>query len=323
MLKRGLKRTIKYALVSCCRGACRKALLTLFICVLLIPQLFPVPTKAIGSNEVEISVRINRTVVTLPDLYEHLLLTLKAGYNADGSGAVLVLQKKMNLLGTAPIPLMICDIGDVVYVFFDITLDGPETTNEYQKSKVANSYDFFSGSEKKLTDNNYVISSTFRYNNKNFVVFDKYQTKLEIISQHKYIMNYLFTNSLIWCFDDEGEIEWTKNIDYSIISDNLEPKTKAFPYKNNTIAFIGEFDKEVSLITLSMDGDVLDGSEKYPTLKVLDMDEDLVYKNSITPLFGNKYLVWRKENVTSEEAKMKKKKKIYTIGLNLKVIEIQ
>ncbi|HNQ44730.1 MAG TPA: hypothetical protein PKI59_09880, partial [Candidatus Cloacimonadota bacterium] len=47
-----------------------------------------------------------------------------------------------------------------------------------------------------------------------------------------------------------------KNIDYSIISDNLEPKTKAFPYKNNTIAFIGEFDKEVSLITLSMDGDV-------------------------------------------------------------------
>jgi len=179
------------------------------------------------------------------------------------------------------------------------------------------------GSEKKLTDNNYVISSSFRYNNKNFVVFDKYQTKLEIISQHKYIMNYLFTNSLIWCFDDEGEIEWTKNIDYSIISDNLEPKTKAFPYKDNTIAFIGEFDKEVSLITLSMDGDVLDGSEKYPTLKVLDMDEDLVYKNSITPLFGNKYLVWRKENVTSEEAKMKKKKKIYTIGLNLKVIEIQ
>lgn len=152
MLKSRLKRTIKYALVSCCRGACRKVLLTLFICVLLIPQLFPIPTKAIGSNEVEISIRINRTVVTMPDLYEHLLLTLKAGFNADGSGAVLVLQKKMNLLGTAPIPLMICDIGDVVYVFFDITLDGPETTNEYQKSKVANSYDFFSGSEKKLTE---------------------------------------------------------------------------------------------------------------------------------------------------------------------------
>jgi hypothetical protein len=179
------------------------------------------------------------------------------------------------------------------------------------------------GSEKKLTDNNYVISSAFRYNNKNFVVFDKYQTKMELITNSKYIMNYLFTNSLIWCFDDEGEIEWTKNIDYSIISDNLEPKTKAFPYKNNTIAFIGEFEKGVSLITLSLDGDVLDGSEKYPTLKVLDMDEDLVYKNSITPLFGNKYLVWSKENVTSEEAKMKKKKKIYTIGLNLKVIEIQ
>ena len=100
-------------------------------------------------------------------------------------------------------------------------------------------------------------------------------------------------------------------------------KTKAFPYKNNTIAFIGEFEKDVTLITLSMDGDVIDGSEKYKTLQVLDMDEDLIYKNSITPLFGNKYLVWGKENVTEEQAKLKKKKKIYTMGLNLKVIEIQ
>jgi len=179
------------------------------------------------------------------------------------------------------------------------------------------------GSEKKLSDNNYVISSAFRYNNKNFLVFDKYQTKLEHQSQNKYSVTYLFTNSLIWCFDDEGEIEWTKNIEYSIISDNLEPKTKAFPYKNNTIAFIGEFEKEVTLLTLSMDGDVIDGSEQYSTLKVLDMDEDLILKNSITPLDSNKYLVWQKENVTYEQAKLKKKKKIYTIGLNLKVIEIK
>lgn len=179
------------------------------------------------------------------------------------------------------------------------------------------------GSEKKLSDNNYIISSNFRYKNKNFVVFDKYQSKVELLNRNRYRITYLFTNSLIWCFDDEGEIEWTKNIEYNIISDNLEPKTKAFAYKNNTIGFIGQFDDEVKLVTLSMDGDVIEGTDKYNTLKVLDMDEDLVYKNSITPLFGNKYLVWSKVNETFDEEKLKKKKKIYTIGLNLKIVEIQ
>jgi hypothetical protein len=178
------------------------------------------------------------------------------------------------------------------------------------------------GSEKKLSDNNYIISNVLRYKNKNLVVFDKYQSKLEVQSQNKYTITYLFTNSLIWCFDDEGEIEWTKNIEYNIISDNLEPKTKLFPYKN-ALGFIGEFDKEVTLITLSPDGDVVDGSEKYKTLDVLDLDEDLILKNSITALDNNKYLVWQRENVTYEQAKLKKKKKIYTIGLNLKVIGVK
>lgn len=152
MLKNILKKRIKCSPVSSClTGVFKKALVAGVVLMIVFSSLLPIPAYAADSNKVEISIKIQREVLVSPDLYEHLTLTLKAGKNKDGSDAAVVLREKMNLLGPDRIPLVQINIGDILYIFFDITLDGAETPNAYQGSKVANSYVFYSRSEKELT----------------------------------------------------------------------------------------------------------------------------------------------------------------------------
>ena len=148
---------IKKALISCI-AACKKAphkravvaVAMVMAIAIYVFSLLPLTVRAAGADQVELLVKVNREVVRLPDLYEHLTLTLETAYNAQGVGAVEVLNTRMNQLSRDPISLGEYDLGRDIWVFFKIVFDGHETGNEYQGSKVNTSYDFISKSNMKL-----------------------------------------------------------------------------------------------------------------------------------------------------------------------------
>jgi hypothetical protein len=110
----------------------------------------PLTVQAAEPNMVEILVKVNREVVRLPDLYNHLTLNLRTADNKEGVDAVEVLNIKMDQLGDEPISIGEYS-GPDLYVLYTITLDGPETGNEYERSSVLTSYEVFSKSDKKLS----------------------------------------------------------------------------------------------------------------------------------------------------------------------------
>jgi len=131
-------------------SACKKTLLTVLVLAVAAFSFLPVNAYAAGTDKVTIFIKVNKEVVKTPDLYEHLTLTLKTADNEAGTGAVLVLESKMNTIGTGAIPIGEFDAGKRVYIFFDITLDGASTPNTYQGSEVKTSYSFSTQSGKKL-----------------------------------------------------------------------------------------------------------------------------------------------------------------------------
>ena len=185
-----------------------------------------------------------------------------------------------------------------------------------------------------------ILSSCFRCNDKNFVTFDKYQ---KVYSQHTYydyqtkttqtyyvFEAYYYTNTIVWCFNDDREIEWTKNFEYDIVSPYLHEKTCARPYKDNTIALIGHFDNELSYKTISMDGEVIEGTENQKVLNKSKFSDVKQFNNSITHLYGNTYLVWgndddNKADVGSKdkEKEKKKSKNKKTVNMKFKIVEFE
>jgi hypothetical protein len=174
----------------------------------------------------------------------------------------------------------------------------------------------------KLSENKCKISSCFRVNDKNYVVFDKYQTKRTSMKKDREPEVLFFTNTIVWCFNDNGEIEWSRNIEYDIITPFSNPVTSARLNANNTISIFGQFEDEVAVITLAMDGSMIGDPDPFKVKSEIDMDDYLV-KNSITPLSENKYVVWGLENESYEQAQKRLKKKDYNIKLNLKIVEIK
>jgi len=183
-----------------------------------------------------------------------------------------------------------------------------------------------------------ITSSCFRVKDNNFVVFDKYQ---KVYSVHTYYDSnskstrteyvfeaYYYTNTIVWCFNDDGEIEWTKNFEYDIVSPYFHEKTCARPYKNNTIALIGHFDNELSYKTISMDGEVIEGTENQKVLNKNKFNEIKEFNNSITHLYDNTYLVWGNDNdnksgMGENEKEIKKQKKQKFVNLQFKIVEFE
>jgi len=149
VLKKTGNNRINKALISCFAAA-KKAAMTGLVMIIAIFSLLPLTASA-AADKLEISIKVYREIVQMPDLYERLTLKLQSAYNAQGTGAVTVLETKMNLLGTDAIPLGEYDLGKDIWFFFEIKFDGPESTNEYMRSRVVTSYEFFSKSEQKLT----------------------------------------------------------------------------------------------------------------------------------------------------------------------------
>jgi len=198
------------------------------------------------------------------------------------------------------------------------------------------------GSAIFLKGDAFLTSNCFRFQNKNVAVFDKYQEVWETYQEYvnhgqgyrwetRYRkIGYFFTNSVIYYFNDEGEIEWAKNFEYDIFSTHLKSKTCARPVNENTIALIGYFNNELSYKTISADGDVTEGNEKQKVVikkkgKYTDVNR---FDNSITNLYDNTYLVWGNDNddkKDSEENKKKKKeeKRRKTTNITFKIVEFE
>ncbi len=192
---------------------------------------------------------------------------------------------------------------------------------------------FIRTSQYEAVGNFNMISSCFRINGKNIVVFDKYQIINEVrqvarsnnynnsginpktggwatpryntgsrgqstYRTVKEFIGYYFTNSVVWCFNDAGEVEWSKNFEYDIFSPELKPKTCATPYKENSIALLGNFNKGLSYKTISLSGEVeedLESQNASNTTKIKNV-YSIKNSNSISHLYGNKFLVWGRES---------------------------
>jgi hypothetical protein len=173
-----------------------------------------------------------------------------------------------------------------------------------------------------LLGNKYIINNSFRLNNKNYIIFDKYQTNRAGFKQNKTPEAYFYTNSIIWCFNDDGEVEWSKNIDYEIITPFLNGVTYGQPNSNNSIALIGQFEDECAVLNFSTDNPNASGNDKFKTSNEIDMD-DYQVKSNITHLFNCNYVVWGIEDESYEQTQKRLKNKIYDIKFNLKVIEVK
>jgi hypothetical protein len=193
----------------------------------------------------------------------------------------------------------------------------------------------FFGTTYVINGGGFILSSCFRYNNKNFIVFDKYQ---KIYSQHEtyngktyttyYVFeSYYYTNTIVWCFTDEGEVEWSKNFEYDIISPYFHEKTCARPYKDNTIALIGHFNNELSFKTIAVDGgDVIEGTENQKVSNRTKYADLAQFNNSINHLYDNLYLIWgNDEEFSSGEGtgKKKEKKDKNIVKMMLKIVEFK
>lgn len=203
-------------------------------------------------------------------------------------------------------------------------------------------YKLISNSSYYLMGDYTLISSCFRHNGKNFIIFDKYQTLMErtISSTTDFSRNstgmqkgyssgyyhsntgnytktrtrselvgYLFTNSVVWCFNDDGVVEWSQNFDYAIISPNKKAITSAGPYDEDKIAIVGHFNKELSYKKISMDGKVEQSDEKQILQYNLKSKKNLdQLNNSLIHLYDTYYLVWGTDDELLADPKTKSKK---------------
>lgn len=184
-------------------------------------------------------------------------------------------------------------------------------------------HDWFGNLNHKSTVCKYFVSSSFRSNNKNYVVFDKYITGERSQKQSREQDVFFYTNSIILGFNDEGEMEWGNDLEYDIVTPYMSSVTSAIPNANGNIILFGEFEKEFSTVTFSStDGSITDGLDKFKIADEIDMDEYLV-KNNITHLYGDKYVVWGNENETYEQNKLRVKNKDYNLKFNLKIVELK
>jgi hypothetical protein len=175
----------------------------------------------------------------------------------------------------------------------------------------------------KVYGNGYVINNSFRIGINNYLVFDKYQAMLYPRDEmgEKTILYY--TNSVIYCFNDSGEIIWSNSIDYSIYSKSIGKQTFAAPIDNETIGLTGLFNNKYSTIRISAETGKVSNNENIETNTTYDYDIDYPLSSIIRPLSNTEFITVEKVNETKEQEKMRKKNKDYNIGVNLKVYKIQ
>lgn len=171
-----------------------------------------------------------------------------------------------------------------------------------------------------LQGDHFLISNCYRFKGKNFIVFDKYQEVKESYKEYdagsrRYVtrirlIGYLFTNSVAWCFNDSGEVEWSRNFEYEIFSTDAKPKICSRPYGENAIALLGYFNNKLSYKTISLSGEVAEDSDNF-VAKVKTNKTNIFQvsnSNEISHLYDNTYLVWGKENDFNSDENTSKKK---------------
>jgi hypothetical protein len=126
----------------------------------------------------------------------------------------------------------------------------------------------------KLNNSHYLISNCIRIKDKNILVFEKNQQIYFETSGAYADAGYLITNVIVWCINDEGILEWSKNFECENVSPFMEPKISAVKYDDNSIALAGFFDEKLSIKIFSTSGELLENTtaKKNTTANVVQTD---------------------------------------------------
>lgn len=144
----------------------------------------------------------------------------------------------------------------------------------------------------KLYRGEYQLTNCIRIKNKNILVFEKYQEIYNENSEFKTTIGYLYTNFIMWCVNDEGVLEWSKNFECENVSPFIEPKISAVPYNENSFALFGFFNSDYSYKIISEDGTMVkDTQEEKTVTNAKTIQTEAVGYNTLN-LQNGKFLVW-------------------------------
>jgi len=164
----------------------------------------------------------------------------------------------------------------------------------------------------KLRDSHYLISNCIRIKDKNILVFEKSQQIYFETSGAYADAGYLITNVIVWCINDEGVLEWSKNFECGNVSPFMEPKISAVKYDDNSIALAGFFDEKLSIKILSTSGELLENTaaKKNTTANVVQTD----YTGyNFMNLHKDTFLMWGLEGKSTDKN---------SLNIGFKIVEL-
>lgn len=168
----------------------------------------------------------------------------------------------------------------------------------------------------KLYKGKYLLSSSIRVQDKNIFVFEKYQEMYLENSNSYTTVGYLFTNVIVWCVNDEGVLEWSKNYECENISPFEKSKISAKPHIDNSFVLFGFFNSDYSYKIISEKGAVIkDTQEEKTVTNAKTLQTELVGYNTLKLNKGT-FLIW---SIIQNNKKEKKQ----DLDLELMSIEIK
>jgi len=173
-----------------------------------------------------------------------------------------------------------------------LTMVATETSDTLLKNRENLKEDRFPGyNGLRKNESKFIISSSIRIQNKNILVFNKSQEAFLSNHHSKSAPDYLFTNIILWCVTDDGNIEWTKNIECEYVSPFLESKVVAVKHNDSSFVLVGYFNSNISTMILSSTGEILKEEEEAETPSLKGEKFDFV-GYSIFSNTNNSFTIW-------------------------------
>ncbi len=183
------------------------------------------------------------------------------------------------------------------------------STLQIKNKTLANS---FTG-KYKLRDSRYLISNCIRIKDKNILVFEKSQEIFYETYGAYADAGYLITNIIVWCINDEGVLEWSKNFECENVSPFMEPKISAVKYDDNSFALAGFFDEKLSIKILSTNGELIENtSTKKSTNNASVVQTDYTGYNFVN-LHNDTFLMWGLEGKSTNKN---------SLNIGFKIVEL-
>jgi len=165
----------------------------------------------------------------------------------------------------------------------------------------------------KLRDSRYLISNCLRIKDKNILVFEKSQEIFYETYGAFADAGYLITNVIVWCINDEGILEWSKNFECENISPFMEPKISAVKYDENSFVLAGFFDEKPSVKILSSNGEIVENTSTKKIANSNLIQTDFTGYNFVN-LYKDTFLMWGIEGKNTNKS---------NLNIGFKIVELE